>query len=357
MPVCPNCAAELNTVRQREGLFFECPACHGRAVTIPQIRRVAGDRFATSLLRQINANQNVGGRACAFCTRPMRLFHSEEPPLELDACKACGVVWFDPQEFETVPEGFLESSEAARLRGVEADAKWRLERLQERDNTDAGPDEAWKTIPALFGFPVESETPGLSRRPWVTWSLAALIAAVSLWAFFHLEATVRTFGFIPAQAWRYGGLTFLTSFFLHGDVLHLAGNLYFFLIFGDNVEDYLGRWRYLVVILTATVAADVVHLLANPAATVPAIGASGGISGVIVFYALQFPHARLGFLFRYFFYFRWVRMPAWFALVLWLLLQSVTVVLQMRGYSNVAATAHLGGAAAGFFFWLAWRKL
>ena len=163
MPVCPNCAAELNTVRQREGLFFECPTCHGRAVTIPQIRRVAGDRFATSLLRQINANQNFGGRACAFCTRPMRLFHSEEPPLELDACKACGVVWFDPQEFETVPEGFLESSEAARLRGVEADAKWRLERLQERDNTDAGPDEAWKTIPALFGFPVESETPGLKQ--------------------------------------------------------------------------------------------------------------------------------------------------------------------------------------------------
>ncbi len=59
MPACPNCAAELNTVRQREGLFFQCPTCHGRAVTFPQIRRVAGDRFVSRLLRQINANPGV----------------------------------------------------------------------------------------------------------------------------------------------------------------------------------------------------------------------------------------------------------------------------------------------------------
>jgi membrane associated rhomboid family serine protease len=89
---------------------------------------------------------------------------------------------------------------------------------------------------------------------------------------------------------------------------------------------------------------------------VPCVGASGGISGVIVFYALQFPRARLGFLMRYFFYFRWIQFPAWVALVLWLLMQTFTVVMQISGFSNVAATAHLGGAAAGFFLWLEWRR-
>src|SRR4030095_6138117 len=117
------------------------------------------------------------------------------------------------------------------------------------------------------------------------------------------NTAVQAFGFIPTEAWRYGGLTILTSFFLHGSILHLIGNLYFFLIFGDDVEDYLGRWRYVLVILTATVLGDIVHLLANANSTVPAIGASGGISGVIVFYALQFPRARVGILFRFYFYF------------------------------------------------------
>jgi len=67
---------------------------------MPQIRRVVGDRFATQLLRQINANPNFAEKACPFCNRPMRRFESQDPPQELDACKPCGTVWFDPQEFE-----------------------------------------------------------------------------------------------------------------------------------------------------------------------------------------------------------------------------------------------------------------
>lgn len=326
-------------------------------MAIPQIRRVKGGQFAANLLHEINNNPHLGGRSCPFCLEPMRVFRSWEPRLKLDACKPCSVVWFDPQEFEAVPEGAVESPDAARLRGIETQANWRLEQQKASDLTGNGPDETWKTIPALFGFPVESKTEALSARPWLTWSLALLIVTLSVWAaFFDLEAAVQVFGFIPAEAWRYGGLTFLTSFFLHGGIWHLLGNLYFFLIFGDNVEDYVGRARFLLLILAATLTGDLVHLLTGPASTVPCIGASGGISGVIVFYALQFPRARLGFLLRIFLYFRWVQMPAWFALVLWLGLQSLTVMMQLSGFSNVGATAHLGGAAAGFGLWLAWRR-
>jgi len=357
MLACPNCSTPLNTIRHREGLFFLCPACEGRAVTIPQIRRVAGDRFATNLLRQINGNSHFGDRPCPFCCRRKRRFNSQQPDLELDACKLCGAVWFDPQEFEAVPERAIESLDEVRLRGAEAIAMYRLEQMKEKGVTDSEPDEEWKTIPAFFGFPVEVETNPLTRWPWVTWSLALAVAAVSVWAFPDLKDIVVRFGFIPAEAWRYGGLTSLTSFFLHGGVMHLIGNLYFFLIFGDNVEDYLGRWRYALLILAATLAGDLVHGLAAPHSTIPAIGASGGISGVIVFYALEFPQARLGFLFRYFIYFRWIQMPAWGALVLWLLMQFVGAFMELGGFSNVAATAHLGGAAVGFTLWRWWRKI
>ena len=357
MLTCPNCTTPLNTMRQREGLFYLCPTCNGRAVTLPQIRRVAGDRFATNLLRQINTNPNFGERSCPFCGQRMRQFNSQQPPLELDACKTCGAVWFDPQELESVPEGAVESPDEVRWRAAEVIARERLEQMKEKGVSDSEPDEEWKTIPAFFGFPVEAETESLASRPWLTWSLALIIALVSIRAFFDLEAAVASFGFVPAEAWRLGGLTLLTSFFLHGGVLHLIGNLYFLLIFGDNVEDYVGRWRYVLLIFAAALAGDIVHLIVQSNSTVPCIGASGGISGVIAFYALKFPQARLGFLFGYYWRYQWVQIPAWGALVLWLLLQFVGALMELGGFSNVAATAHLGGAGVGLLAWQVWRKI
>ena len=358
MPTCPNCASPLRTIRQREGLFFLCDHCAGRAVAFPQIRRVAGDRFITHLLRQINANPNHSGRRCPFCRRAMRLFAFHEPPLELDACKPCGMVWFDPQEFETVPEGVLAASDQLIPQGREALARYKVKQLAEQARTeDPLPDETWKIIPALFGFPVESDGNPVSRLPWATWSLAAVILMVSLWAFTNLHDVVDRFGLIPAALWRYGGLTTVTSFFLHAGLMHLIGNLYFLLIFGDNVEDYLGRGRYLLLILLAALAGDFLHVVAQPGSTIPCVGASGGISGVIAFYALKFPRVRLGFLFRYFLYFRWIQMPAWGAFVLWSVLQFGLAFLQLGGFSEVAALAHLGGAAVGGGAWLWQRKV
>jgi membrane associated rhomboid family serine protease/Zn-finger nucleic acid-binding protein len=356
MPNCPNCHSSLHTMRQREGLFYLCPGCAGRAITLPQIRRVAGDAFATGLLRQINQRSQPGDRNCPFCARSLRRFHAANPQLELDACKMCGAVWFDPQEFEMVPEGAVEGIHEVHLRGIETVAKHRLEQMREHHDPGESPDESWKWIPAIFGFPVESETGALRRTPLFTWLLAAVIVLISVKAFSNLEAAVGQFGFIPAEAFRHGGLTLLSSFFLHADWFHLLGNLYFLMIFGDNVEDFLGRLRFGLLILVATVVGDLVHLLGSPGSTTPCVGASGGISGIIVFYALQFPKARLGFLFRYFAYFRWLQIPAWGALVLWLLLQTIGLVQEVHGVSNVAATAHLGGAAVGFACWLWWRE-
>lgn len=357
MPHCPDCAIRLNTIPYREGLFFQCPACHGRAVTLPQIRRVTGDRFATHLLRQIKANHRFEHKRCPFCEGRMRVFHSQDPWLELDACKLCSVVWFDPLEFETVPESAPESLGQLQARATEVFAQHKLEQLNEqirREELQSGdpPDESWKAIPAVFGLPVESDADPLSRWPLATWSIALLMVGVSVWAFSNLEPRIQTWGLIPAEFWRYGGFTLISSFFLHGGVWHLIGNLYFFLIFADNVEDYLGHGWFLLLLGLATVAGAGLHAVADPRSTIPCVGASGGISGVMVFYALKFPHARLGFLMR----FRWIHIPAWGALVLWLLLQSAGVFQQVSGISNVSSLAHLGGAAVGFLFWLKWRE-
>src|SRR5205823_12880130 len=120
MPFCPVCVTPLRTIRQREGIYFLCDQCSGRAVTVPQIRRVAGDAFATKLLRKINTATQIGDRRCPFCTRIMSRVGTDNPVLELDACKPCNLIWFDPQEFETIPEPVVESPAELPLRAREA---------------------------------------------------------------------------------------------------------------------------------------------------------------------------------------------------------------------------------------------
>jgi membrane associated rhomboid family serine protease len=219
------------------------------------------------------------------------------------------------------------------------------------DDVNAPPDEGWKWIPAICGLPVEMDAEPLETHPILTWSLSAVIAAVSILAFFDLERVVDSFGLVPAEFWRYGGLTLLTSFLLHGGVWHLVSNLYFFLLLGDNVEDCIGRKKMALLLVAATVLGDVLHAVAEPRSTEPCVGASGGISGVLAFYALQFPRARIGFMWRFF----WMRIPAWGAFTLWMLLQGFGLIMQLSGFSNVSALAHLGGVAAGVGLWFCWR--
>src|SRR5690349_19806724 len=98
-----------------------------------------------------------------------------------------------------------------------------VKEMERRLVEDPTPDAAWKTIPALFGLPVELDKPSFSRWPLVTWTLAGLIVIASLLSFANLKPTIEQFGFVPQHAWRDGGVTVFTSFFLHAGVFHLVG--------------------------------------------------------------------------------------------------------------------------------------
>ncbi|HTQ51742.1 MAG TPA: rhomboid family intramembrane serine protease [Candidatus Acidoferrales bacterium] len=229
---------------------------------------------------------------------------------------------------------------------------------KQEQEEDPEPDATWKTVPAVLGLPVEMDSDPLTRVPLATLSLSILIAAVSFWAFFDLENVTQKFGLIPNQAWRYGGLTFLTSFFLHGGIFHLVSNLYFLIVFGIHVENYLSARRWLLLVFLSTIVGDLLHIAADPRGDIPCIGASGGISGLIAFYAFKFPHAKLGILFRYYYvYFKWLQFPAWCAFLFWLFLQGIGTLEQVSGFSNVSSLAHLGGTAVGIALWVFWRKI
>lgn len=192
----------------------------------------------------------------------------------------------------------------------------------------------------------------LKRTPLATVSLGLAITIVSLLAFTDFKSAAGLFGLVPAETWRYSGLTFFTSFFLQGGLFYLASNLYFLMEFGSPVENYLGRKRWLTLVLLAALAGDALHVAVNPANRFPLTGASGGISGLIAFYAFKFPRAKIGFWVRL----GWIQFPAWAVFLLWMGLQFIGAAEQISGFSHVSALAHLGGTAAGFLLWAVWKK-
>jgi membrane associated rhomboid family serine protease len=178
------------------------------------------------------------------------------------------------------------------------------------------------------------------------------------------EALVRAFGFVPARLFHPGELGpgslslgafgLFSSMFLHGGFLHLAGNMLFLWIFGDNVEDALGHGRYLLFYLASGVLAALLQGVFSPTSLVPMVGASGAIAGVLGAYFVLYPHARVVTLVPLFFLFPLVEVPAFVFLLLWFLLQfwqgSAALVTSGKAGAasgGVAWWAHVGGFAAG----------
>ena len=204
-------------------------------------------------------------------------------------------------------------------------------------------------------IPLRDENPTV-RFPVVTVALIALNAAVFLFLAAvpnGLESASVRFGAVPFEVTRPGSLsvpaavppvlTLLTSMFLHGSLFHLLGNMLYLWIFGNNIEDRLGRVRFLLFYLVCGIAAALTHIAFQPASKVPMIGASGAIAGVLGAYAVVYPRARVKTLVFLIFYIDIVPIPAAVVLGLWFLLQVLNV--GMGG--GVAWFAHIGGFLAG----------
>lgn len=147
-------------------------------------------------------------------------------------------------------------------------------------------------------------------------------------------------------------VTLLTSMFLHGGFMHLAGNMLFLWVLGDNVEDAMGHPRYVAFYLLSGLAAALTHAGLDPAAKIPMIGASGAISGVIGAYLVLHPQAPIKTLVLRMI----VHLPAWVVLGLWFAFQLASVAMTPKGAGGVAWWAHIGGFVAGAIMIFVFRK-
>ena len=209
------------------------------------------------------------------------------------------------------------------------------------------------------------------RTPIITYLL--ITANVLVWVLFQgagktyeVEASVCNFGLVPGELTGLArpGDSFpmgrglacvvdpgrepehvLTSMFLHGGWLHLIGNMWFLWLFGNNVEDSMGRLRFVIFYLACGVAAAAAQVVSGPDSIVPMVGASGAISGVMGAYIVLYPHVRVYTLVPIFFFVTSIALPAWVMLGYWMLLQVFGGLAGAE--SGVAFWAHIGGFVAG----------
>ncbi len=199
--------------------------------------------------------------------------------------------------------------------------------------------------------------------PVITWLLIAACVAVFVYQFSLLQndpgagqAFIDAYGMRPALLFGYmtadyapvpAWATVITSMFLHGGILHLAGNMLYLWIFGDNVEDAMGGFKYVIFYLLCGVAAAMTQAYVQPDSDIPMVGASGAISGVLGAYLFMYPRHNVNTLIFLGFFITVIRVPALIVLGFWFALQLASAWFAPTDEPGVAFWAHVGGFVAG----------
>jgi membrane associated rhomboid family serine protease len=187
------------------------------------------------------------------------------------------------------------------------------------------------------------------KFPLITATLIFFNVLIFLITLSDLDFFVQNYGFIPKKAL---GFTFISSIFLHANFSHLFGNMWFLWIFGDNVEAKIGRIKFLLLYFLSGFFSLIFYSMTSSQSTIPVVGASGAISGILGAYLVLFPRNKIKALIPFFYFYRIVFIPAIIYIGIWFLYQF----LYMGVDPSVAYWGHIGGFLAGIFLIIFLKK-
>lgn len=343
---CPRCERACSVVEHRGIELDHCATCRGTFLESGEATEIFGPYVSPETWKRAQDTERVGsGRhRCPADGQPFdtyrvqltierRLFRDERESVEIDLCPACAGMWFEP-------------SEGKRLREIAMSAGQEKETSLSEFASDPG---LGTYLFQLFsGLPMEVWNPR-RRVPAVTLAAIGLLGGVlvATLAAPNPGRIVETFGMIPASIRDGGRLwTLLTGSLLHGGPIHFAANAYFLYVFGANVEDALGRLRFVGLFVAAAMAGSILQagLQADP--TMPVVGASDAVAGMMGAYLILFPRVKV---FQVIFFIRFRLGILWY-LGIWV---GLNLGMAAMGEQHVAVWAHLGGFLAGLAF--GWR--
>ncbi len=359
---CPRCAVPLTDFRHERLRTAMCPTCRGLF-----FRREDLLNAEPSILRLVQEAPQTDGEQLPspLDQTPMesRLLQLDQAAVVIDCCPDGSGIWLDRGELATIRRAVRRRKRSPAARPAarpdpatpETRAQKVLDAETRRLNTNSDYDVAktgtgWFFFAILTELPVEGYNP-VYRTPLVTYALmaACVLAFVS-----QVMGEPLALAMVPDTLWQ-RPYTLVTSMFLHADIFHLAVNLYFLKICGDNVEDRLGPKWYLLLFLGAGLLGGLMHALLTANSGLPMLGASGAVSGILAAYVWFFPDVRLGLLPLWWFFLRgrhWIHLRAMFYVPIWFMIQ---VTMLAFGVQGIAVWAHIGGFLAGLAmtWWMA----
>ena len=213
----------------------------------------------------------------------------------------------------------------------------------------------------MFFFPISDENP-TNKKPLVCWIIILFCIFIFISYVFKnsyfKDSIFLSFGMIPAVLFGFSELSptlkfipsflsIITSMFIHGGWMHLIGNMTYLYIFGDNIEDVMGKMKFIVFYLITGTCAALSQALLDPNSTIPMVGASGSIAGVLGAYLMLFPKANIRVFFWFIIFFKIINIRAIFVLGGWIIIQLISFNGTDGNNGGIAYAAHIGGFISG----------
>ncbi|HEY8278145.1 MAG TPA: rhomboid family intramembrane serine protease [Bdellovibrionota bacterium] len=352
---CPRCETGLAKRWSKTALYQLCAKCHGIAITRYAVAHLGNPTGVQEFWRHTLEENRMSEMACPSCLRKMWVGQSgdDQKKFELDICPPCSLIWFDRGEHDALdlrskgPDAPKSAVQKAKARHQSLDeAALASERARPSSGITVGSigDYGWGTFAlTLIGLPVEEDGGPLERYPLAMMMVFVLTVALSIIAFANIDTYVQSYGFHTGLGFPRVLINGIGSFFIHIGWLHLIGNMYFLVVFGDDVENELGHLGFLALLFGATLLGDAFYALTPNAAITPCIGASGGVSGLMAYYMVRFPYRR----FRLMFLMQIFSVRASLIVGFFFFKDLIGAVMQMKGIGHVSHLSHLGGAAVG----------
>jgi membrane associated rhomboid family serine protease/Zn-finger nucleic acid-binding protein len=332
---CPRCTYPLTSISKGEVELDHCNRCKGNFFDPGEIGATFGGFTDPEKWVETHVATSLGRSklGCPAGHEHLQAFRVsfEKKEVEVDVCPDCKGLWLDATEGKQLQEILVAEQDAKQAAEVSAGgAKTYLFQL-------------------FTGFPIEVYNP-VRRRPVLLLTLMTFLVFIFVGQMAVGREIVIAFCLIPQAFWageQLWGL--LTHTFLHGGLFHLLGNIYFLYIFGDNIEDTLGKNGLVLVLVVSALVGGALHAATHPQSPIPVLGASSAVSGVIGAYLVLFPRVKVWVVF---FFVRFKLGVLWY-FGIWVFFNCLNA---FRGVPGIAWFGHIGGFAAGVAVAYAVRK-
>jgi len=355
---CPRCTYPLVRNPHAQSEIDYCTRCQGTLVepggAIEQFGEFADPKVWVNKLGNQTTGEQLG---CPACKNTMQGFQVpfEFRSVVVDHCGSCGALWLDRGEGQKLAEIVAAAAASGALNTTSGgQAILSDDELAHSQDRERPPGMRLLLFQFFTGLPIEVFNP-VYRRPWITQSFVVLMTLIFLAQFAMFASSterevmefLRMWGVVPelvGQGQNLHGL--LTHAFLHGSFAHLVSNMYFLWIFGDNVEDRIGRVGFIVLFVLSALSGAVLQIVFQQNATIPMVGASGAVAGLMAAYLMLFPRVKLWVMILIFPF----RIPVWIYIAFWIGVQFLMASLNVPG---VGWFAHIGGFMTGLLVgWL-----